>query len=67
MARKPALASSNVDCAARLTKTLLLGNIAVRFAGKKLEWDVAKMRFINSDPATNLVNKSYRRGGKYLN
>ena len=37
-AGKPAIASSNFDYAAQLTETMLLGNIAVRFSGQKLEW-----------------------------
>ena len=61
-AGKPALASSNFDYAGRLTETMLLGNIAVRFAGQKLEWDAAGLRFTNSAPATKLVSKAYRKG-----
>jgi predicted dehydrogenase len=61
-AGKPALAYSNFDFAARLTETMLLGNIAVRFAGKKLDWDAAAMKFRNSDEATALVTKTYRKG-----
>jgi predicted dehydrogenase len=61
-AGKPAMASSNFDIAARLTETMLLGNIAVRFAGKVLEWDTAKLRFTNSDAATKLVGTEYRKG-----
>jgi predicted dehydrogenase len=61
-AGKPALASSNFDYAARLTEAMLLGNIAVRFAGKRLEWDAAELRFSNSAPATELVKTEYRKG-----
>ncbi len=43
-----------------------MGNIAVRFAGKKLEWDAAKMQFTNSDAATKLVSKEYRKGWDFL-
>jgi predicted dehydrogenase len=65
-ADKPALAASNFDYAGRLTETMLMGNIAVRFAGKKLEWDAAKLRFTNSDAATKLVSKEYRKGWDFL-
>ena len=65
-AGKPALASSNFDYAAQLTETMLLGNIAVRFAGTKLEWDAAKLRFTNSDAATKFVSKEYRKGWDFL-
>jgi predicted dehydrogenase len=63
---KPALASSNFDYAGRLTETMLLGNIAVRFAGQKLAWDATKLRFTNSGPATKLVSKEYRKGWDFL-
>ena len=65
-ANKPELASSNFAYAGQLTETMLLGNIAVRFAGKKLEWDAAKLRFTNSDDATKLVSKEYRKGWDFL-
>jgi predicted dehydrogenase len=61
-AGKPELASSNFDISARLTETMLLGNIAVRFAGQRLSWDAAALRFTNSDPASKLVKKEYRKG-----
>jgi predicted dehydrogenase len=65
-ANKPELASSNFDYAGQLTETMLLGNIAVRFAGKKLEWDAAKLRFTNSEDATKFVSKEYRKGWDFL-
>jgi predicted dehydrogenase len=61
-AGKPELASSNFAYSAQLTETMLLGNIAVRFAGQRLEWDAPKLRFANSDAATKLVSKEYRKG-----
>jgi predicted dehydrogenase len=65
-AGKPELAYSNFDIAARLTETMLMGNIAVRFAGQKLEWDAARQKFTNSDTATKLVSKEYRKGWDFL-
>ena len=65
-AGKPSLAYSNFDYAARLSETMLMGNIAVRFAGKKLEWNAAKLQFTNSSDATKLVSKEYRKGWDYL-
>jgi predicted dehydrogenase len=61
-AGKPAMAASNFDFAGRLTETMLLGNIAVRFAGQKLEWDAGALKFPHSPEATALVSKSYRKG-----
>ncbi len=65
-AGKPSMAYSNFDFAARLTEGMLLGNIAVRFAGEKLEWDAAKLKFTNSAKATALVSKEYRKGWDVL-
>jgi predicted dehydrogenase len=65
-AGKPALASSNFDIAARLTEAMLLGNIAMRFAGQRLDWDAAKMQFPNSDAASKLVRAEYRKGWDLL-
>jgi predicted dehydrogenase len=61
-ANKPELASSNFNYAGRLTETMLLGNIAVRFAGTRLAWDAPRLRFTNSEAATRLVSKEYRKG-----
>lgn len=56
------MAFSNFDYAGRLTEAMLLGNIAVRFAGTELQWDAAKQTFPNSEAASRLVRKEYRRG-----
>ena len=61
-AGKPLIAASNFDFAGRLTETMLLGNIAVRFAGQKLEWNPVEMKFTNSAGASGLVRKAYRKG-----
>jgi predicted dehydrogenase len=61
-AGKPGLASSNFDYSAQLTETMLLGNIAVRFAGTMLAWDAAKLQFPKHRGATALVTKEYRKG-----
>jgi hypothetical protein len=56
------MASSSFEIAGRLTEAMLLGNIVVRFAGQKLEYDAAKLRFTNSEAATKFVSKEYRKG-----
>jgi predicted dehydrogenase len=61
-AGKPELASSNFDIAGRLTEAILLGNVAVRFAGQKLLWDAAKLQFPSSPAASALVRREYRKG-----
>ncbi len=52
---------SNFDYAADLTETVLLGNLAVRLAGK-IEWDAAATRASNRPEADPLIKPKYRRG-----
>ena len=40
----------------------MLGAIAVRHPGVRLEWDRDAMRFTNSDAATAMVRPEYREG-----
>jgi predicted dehydrogenase len=61
-AGKPSAAYSNFDYASLLTETFLIGNIAVRMGGEKLEWDGPGLRFTNSPKATQFVTKVYRKG-----
>lgn len=61
-AGKPQQASSNFDIAGRLTEAMLLGNIAVRFAGQKLAWDAAALKFRDTPAASALVRTEYRKG-----
>ena len=58
----PSIAVSNFDYAAMLTETILLGNVAMRVPGKKLEWDVAGMKCTNHDDVNQFVHRSYRPG-----
>jgi predicted dehydrogenase len=61
-AGKPKTAVSNFDYAGMLTECILLGNIAIKLTGEKLEWDGPSLRFPNSPKATQLVTKEYRKG-----
>ncbi len=45
-----------------LTELALLGIIAIRFKGRKLEWDSAQMKFTNSEEATRLLKPVFREG-----
>lgn len=56
--------TSNFDYAAKLTETMLLGNIAARreFKDEILEYDAANMRFTNTDDANQYLDKTYRAG-----
>lgn len=46
-----------------LTESNHLGNVAYR-TGKKLEWDVAKMRAKNAPAADQYIKREYRKGWK---
>jgi predicted dehydrogenase len=63
---KPGIALSNFDYAGMLTETVLLGNIAIKLAGQKLDWDGPNLKFTNSDAATRLVTKEYRKGWELM-
>ena len=45
----------------QLTETVLLGTLANRFPGKKLEWDKTAMKFTNFPEANPLVHGEYRK------
>jgi len=57
-------ATSNFDYAAKLTSTMLLGNIAIRMAPRstKLEWDGEAGKFTNMDEANEYLGRQYRDG-----
>jgi predicted dehydrogenase len=55
-------AYSNFDFAAMLTETILLGNIAIRLTGEKLEWDGANLKFTNNEKANQYIHYEYRKG-----
>jgi predicted dehydrogenase len=55
-------AYSSFDFAAMLTETILLGNIAIRLTGEKLEWDGPNLKFTNSAKANQYVHYEYRKG-----
>ncbi len=56
--------TANFDYAARLTETMLLGNIATLRAGenKVLDYDGENMRFTNDEGANSYLQKEYRAG-----
>ncbi len=55
---------SNFDYAAKLTETMLLGNVAIRMAAKNtiLQYDAEKMSFPNMPEADEYLAKTYRPG-----
>lgn len=61
-ANKPEIALSNFDYAATLTEAMLLGNVAVKARGKKLEYDGMTGKFTNAPEANQWLHKEYRKG-----
>jgi predicted dehydrogenase len=57
-------AGANFGYGGPLTQVGLLGLIAIRFPGQKLQWDDKAMRFTNNDAANAFVNPAYRTGWK---
>jgi predicted dehydrogenase len=55
-------AGSDFSYGAPLTEIALLGVIAIKLAGKKLEWDAQEMRFTNCPEADELIHPAYRAG-----
>ena len=59
---------SHFDWAAPLTRTVLLGNVALRrelreeLTGRALRWDGVAGRFTNSDAANGFLRREYRAG-----
>jgi predicted dehydrogenase len=60
--RKGAKAGSDFSYGGPLTELAMLGVIAIKMAGTKLEWDAEAMRFTNSEEANRHVNPPYRAG-----
>lgn len=56
--------TTNFDYAAKLTETMLLGNIAIRMANKNtiLGYDGEKMQFTNLPEANRYLRREYRPG-----
>ncbi len=50
------------DYSGPLTETTQLGNLSLRFPGKKLLWDARSLRFTNAPEANAFVHKQYRDG-----
>ena len=55
-------AGSDFSYGGPLTEIALLGVIAIKLAGTKLEWDAKQMRFTNSPRANQFINPPYRSG-----
>lgn len=54
-------AGSNFEYSARLTETVLLGNLAIR-TRRAIEWDASTMQVTNLPEANQYLTKTYRAG-----
>jgi predicted dehydrogenase len=57
-------AGSDFSYGGPLTEIALLGVIAIKMAGTKLEWDAKRTRFKNHSEANQYINPPYRAGWK---
>ncbi|MHC4132408.1 MAG: Gfo/Idh/MocA family protein [Planctomycetota bacterium] len=55
-------AGSNFDYSGPMTETVVMGNLAIRYPQKKLEWDGEKMEFTNFPEANQFANPPMRDG-----
>ena len=47
-----------------MTEAILLGTVAIRVPGTKLDWDADKMKFTNFQEAEKYLRRTYRKGWK---
>jgi len=59
--RQGSKAGSDFSYGGPLTEIAMLGVIAMKLPGTKLQWNAANMRFTNSDEANQHVNPPYRQ------
>jgi len=45
-----------------MTEAVLLGNVALYYPGRELQWDPAKMAFANNSDANQYLKSEYRKG-----
>ena len=45
-----------------MTEAILLGTVAIRLPGEKLEWNSSRMQFKENLPADHLLRRTYREG-----
>jgi hypothetical protein len=55
-------ACSNFNYSGPLSEMVLMGNLAVRFPGRRLLWDGEKMAVTNDAEANGYVKRAYRDG-----
>lgn len=55
-------AGANFAYGGPLTEAVLLGNVALRFPGQRLEWDAQRLRVTNVDAANAFIQSEDRKG-----
>jgi len=55
-------ATSDFEQSGPLTETVVMGNLAVRFPDRRLDWDGEAMRVTNDEAANEWVRSQYREG-----
>ena len=60
--RQKGKAVSHFDYAGPFTESVLLGNVALRFPGQRLQWDSAALKVTNVAEANQYVQHNYRPG-----
>jgi hypothetical protein len=53
---------SNFDYSGPLTELVLLGVLALKVPGRRLEWDSENLRLTNAPEINHLVHVEYRKG-----
>ena len=56
---------SNFLYAGPMCESILLGNVALKFPGKKLAWDGPNLTVTNIPEANKFINKEYRPGWRF--
>jgi predicted dehydrogenase len=59
---KPEIALANFDYAGMLAETVLLGNVAIRAEGQRLEWNGPECKITNNSAANAFLHTDYRKG-----
>jgi len=62
--RNNTMADSDFSYGGPLTEIALLGVIALKMPGTKLEWNASKAQFTNCNEANEFINPAYRTGWK---
>ena len=60
-----AAACSNFDYSGPFTEWVVMGNLSLRFPGKKLEWDAENLKVTNLAAANEFVGREPRKGWSY--